>query len=325
MFGCVGVTNGTIQGTSKYLFDFSVANALAQIASNRKDCAVLVDLNYTNVTDSLGNNGNLLAKDYKTALQFTGTYDGDAIQPSSDSIGNYIFNIAGAVTSNGVDPISSREYSLIPNCNMTYSNSDGTTQMVNVPASIIYAYQYETEAVGQYAWSSIAGVNRGVISNVFTPDLQISKYLMDTQIITDGAGISFNAIVNIRPYGNTIWGDRTLINQESSTGVKATSYISLRNLVSDIAKTSYNSAIQHTYETNNDVTWMNFKSQIVALLDNVVAANVLTTYDIKRGATSDLNKIVANITIYPNLPVENFDIYINLENGEVTGDGTTGV
>ena len=148
---------------------------------------------------------------------------------------------------------------------------------------------------------------------------------MDNSIIEDGAGVSFNSVVTVRPYGNTIWGDRTLIEQEDDRGVQATSYFSLRNLVSDVAKTAYNSAIRYTYETNNDITWFNFKQAITTLLDQVVSSGVLQSYTVKRGTTDSRNTMVAIITLYPVLPVENFDIYVNLENAEVitTSDDTT--
>ena len=95
--------------------------------------------------------------------------------------------------------------------------------------------------------------------------------------------------------------------------------MSLRNLISDIAKTVYNSAIRYTYETNNDITWMNFKTTIVTLLDQMVSSGVLQTYKIGRRVDANTrNKMICIITLYPNLPVENFDVYINLENATVT-------
>ena len=107
--------------------------------------------------------------------------------------------------------------------------------------------------------------------------------------------------------------------QDEIKGVQATSYMSLRNLVSDIAKVSYDSAIKHTFETNNDVTWMNFKSNIVTLLDEMVSSGVLQTYKINRKVSAkERNTMFAIIYIYPLLPVENFKVYINLENADVS-------
>lgn len=325
-FGTVPVTLGTVQGTEYFAFDFTNANALVQPAVERKDCAVLVDLMYyaDDVKTTLGNNGDVLAQDYQTALEFTGTYGEDAIHPDtevdgvSDIMSQFLFAKDGGTDVNGVIDASSREYTLLPNCTMGYSTPTGEAYVITVPSSIVYLYQNITMAGYTSQWLSVAGVNRGVVGDTFTPDLQISKYFVDTTIIKDGAGVSFNAIVDVRPYGYTIWGDRTLIEQDATRGVQATSYMSLRNLVSDVAKTAYHSAIRHTYETNNDITWMNFKASIVTLLDRMVTSGVLQAYKVGRGTTTERNKMVATITLYPYLPVENFDIYINLENAEMS-------
>lgn len=49
----------------------------------------------------------------------------------------------------------------------------------------------------------------------------------------------------------------------------------------------------------------------------MVTAGVLQSYDVVKMPADTYNKIVCKITIYPNLPVENFDIYINLDNAEL--------
>lgn len=320
--GTIPVTLGTLQGTQKYAFDFSLANSLLEIATNRKDCALLADLNYDQVLSDLGGEGNALAGDYKTALQYTVDPDDKGnVQPVDPAeVEDYLLVKEKQLSLTTYDGVSSRAASLLPNTSIVYTSRSGVTWDITVPASIAYLYQYAQAGLQNATWSPISGVNRGVVGNIFTPDLSISKYYMDTDVITDSAGVSFNAIVNVRPYGYTIWGDRTLIEQNAIKGVQATSYLSLRNVISDIAKVAYESAIRHTYETNNDVTWMNFKTSIVTLLDQMVASGVLQTYKIGRRAPADneRNKMICTITLFPVLPVENFDIYVNLENAEIT-------
>ena len=339
-FGMVKVSKGTSQGTQKYTFDFSLVNAFQKVATDRKDCVILVDLDYSGVEEYLAGSGNALVSDFKEALE-SGSFElpkgleqnsaidliyqvvngsMTALQGADLSSISNEFNKTDTRDMNHIDTVGSRCAALVPNCTMNYNTHD-----ITVPSSFVYLYDFETQGSRTSVWLPMSGVNRGVVGSVFTPDLDISKYLMDTQIITDDKGISFNAVVNVRPYGDTIWGDRTLLAQEQGRGVQATSYLSIRNLISDIATTAYNSAIRNTYETNNDVTWFNFKQEIVTLLDQMVSSGVLQTYKIGRTTTppagvnlSERNSMFCVITLYPNLPVENFTISTNLENAEIT-------
>lgn len=339
-FGMVKVSKGTSQGTQKYAFDFSLVNAFQKVATDRKDCVILVDLDYSGVEEYLAGSGNALVSDFKEALE-SGSFElpkgleqNSAIDLIYQVVNGSMTALKGADLSsisnefnktdtrdmNHIDTVGSRCAALVPNCTMNYNTHD-----ITVPSSFVYLYDFETQGSRTSVWLPMSGVNRGVVGSVFTPDLEISKYLMDTDIITDDEGISFNAVVNVRPYGDTIWGDRTLLAQEQGRGVQATSYLSIRNLISDIATTAYNSAIRNTYETNNDVTWFNFKQEIVTLLDQMVSSGVLQTYKIGRTTTppagvnmSERNSMFCVITLYPNLPVENFTLVTNLENAEIT-------
>ena len=292
------------QGVENYGFNFETANRALTIPTSRKDCALLIDLDY--IPSDV--KANELAKDFKTALECT--VDGSPL---------FMLNKVQTNADLSQTCVSSRAYTLFSNALMEYSSTAGNFTLT-VPGSLVYLYAYATINNVATSWLPISGVTRGVVGEVFTPDIELSKYFLDTQIISDDAGVSFNGLVNIRSYGYTIWGDRTLLEQDAVKKVQATSYFSLRNLVSDIAKTAYNSAIRYTYETNNDVTWLNFKQAIITLLDQMVSSGVLQTYKVNRKPSSDTerNKMIAIIKIYPVLPVENFDVYINLENAELT-------
>lgn len=289
-YGTVPVT----KSSSSFSFDFTTLNALNQITGCRKDCVVLADLAYSNLGLAL-KDGDSLAKAYSTTL-------------AGSSFIQNIVDVHGSTVN-----VGSRAATLMPNALM----SSDTGKSLSVPASLVYLFAFASSSSKNAKWAPTAGVNRGIINPVFTPDLSLSKYVLDEDIIKDDAGVSFNGITYIRPYGYTIWGDRTLLLQ-GSKGVQATSYLSLRNLVSDVVKVAYDSAIKNTYETNNDITWMNFKVDVVKLLDSIVSSGVLQSYKLKRRATEERNKMIAVITLYPNLPVENFDIYVDLENAEVT-------
>ena len=333
----------TVAMDSNYNFDFSVVNNLGKIATSRKDCSVLVDIDYNSVISSV--NGNQLAGKFKEALEdsqslpsgvnidnrkdyimFTYDAKGDTYTFIEEKTGSkalyeslcnsiYLEKVNDADVEN-IEDISSREYTLFTNCVMTENKVQ-----ITVPSSFVYLYAFAKSGSTSSYWQSMSGVNRGVVGNIFTPNIDVSKYVLDNAIITDGSGVSFNAVVDIKPYGYTIWGDRTLIEQNEEDGIKATSYMSLRNVISDIAKVAYDTAIANTYETNNDVTWLNVKSAISEYIDQIVTSNVLLSYDLQRVQvrTGDSrNTMAASITLYPLLPVENFEFSINLENAEIT-------
>lgn len=174
-----------------------------------------------------------------------------------------------------------------------------------------YAKQY---LIGKQ-WESIAGVARGTVS--IADDAVVSKYVVDNTVqkVTDSSKIAFNAICNVRPYGATIWGDRTLYK---SAKLKASSFFSIMNMVTDISKRCYAASIENTFESNSDITWTNYKARISSLLDEMVGAYKLAAYAIKRVPAEQRATIACKIHIIPIEPVEDFDITVILENADAT-------
>ena len=189
-----------------------------------------------------------------------------------------------------------------------------------MPGSYTYLMKLADANVGGKRWDSISGVQRGVVNSIYGGSvIKMDKYTLDNVIQTK-VGRSYNGIVKVRPYGWTIWGDRTLLANSEGTGLKATSFLSIRLMICDIVKRAYNAAINNTFESNNDITWTNYKLEIQTLLDRMVASGKLASYKLVRKATTDRAKIACIIRLVPNEPVEDFDIYIDLQNGsaEVT-------
>ena len=189
-----------------------------------------------------------------------------------------------------------------------------------MPGSYTYLMKLADANVGGKRWDSVSGVQRGVVNNIYNGSvIKMDKYTLDNVIQTK-VGRSYNGIVKVRPYGWTIWGDRTLLANDEGTGLKATSFLSIRLMICDIVKRAYNAAINNTFESNNDITWTNYKLEIQTLLDRMVASGKLASYKLVRKATTDRAKIACIIRLVPNEPVEDFDIYIDLQNGsaEVT-------
>lgn len=294
------------EAEKRLAISYSLYNILTQVAIERKDCMVLASVGYN-------------AEDIKGVM--TGDQFADCIfkslNPSGsegeERVGEVIVATNPVVQTNTLG----RKFSelLLPNVRIPVGKVTAT-----VPASYAYLAALSEAMNRDQDWSPIANSARGSVAA--TPDLKMTKYHFDKVIIRDRDATSFNGIVEIKPYGNVIWGDRTLLL--NGKGVSASSYTSLMLMVCDISKRAYQASVRYTYESNNSVTWLNYKSMITPLLDQMVSSGVLQSYDIKKinansnNSTSPYNTMICKITVYPNLPVENFDIYINLENADLT-------
>ena len=290
-------------------FDFSILNSLMTIAKTRMDCIVVASVEYnTENCVEAGITGDVLADCIKAAMlgKTSVNIGGTETEVTVTTADN-----AGLVTADDVGKFATL---IIPNEISTLTSSMGSVQFT-VPASFAYLMALGTCMGKNQYWLPVANSARGSVASLGKPDLTVTKYHLDQNIILDKETIAFNGIVKIRPYGNVIWGDRTLLKLTNS--VKASGYTSLMLMVCDISKEAYNASVRYTYESNNEVTWLSYKSRITALLDQMVTAGVLQSYDVVKMPADTYNKIVCKITIYPNLPVENFDIYINLENAEL--------
>lgn len=290
-------------------FDFSILNSLMAIAKERMDCIIVASVKYdTEKCVEAGITGDVLADCVKAAML---NEDSVKVGGTETEITVTTGDNAGLATTDDVGKFANL---IIPNEINTLTSSIGSVQFT-VPASFAYLMALGTCMGKNQYWLPVANSARGSVASLGKPDLTVTKYHLDQNIILDKETIAFNGIVKIRPYGNVIWGDRTLLKLTNS--VKASGYTSLMLMVCDISKEAYNASVRYTYESNNEVTWLSYKSRITALLDQMVTAGVLQSYDVVKMPADTYNKIVCKITIYPNLPVENFDIYINLENAEL--------
>lgn len=316
---------------SEVEFDYRKYNLMVRLAKQRKDCMVPASVGYTaDIVKKAGISGDILADCILKSFTLTSSNPGDPLSdkfrvtlkayPTEVEEEVIVTDEKGETTKEiqkktvqSYFPIEAdneaRKFSslLIPN------TSDGSATKAYLRAL--------SEAINNNQdWSPIANSSRGQV--VAVPDLKVTKYHLDKEVIKDQDSTSFNGIVTIKPYGNVIWGDRTLLQNGES--VSASSYISLMLVVCDISKRAYQASVRYTYESNNSVTWLNYKSMITPLLDQMVSSGVLQSYNIEKitanseNSISPYNTMICKITVYPNLPVENFEIYINLENADLT-------
>lgn len=191
--------------------------------------------------------------------------------------------------------------------------SNGTTQCM--PASYGYLTSLAKSIKTNPNWLAIAGVARGQVPNILY--LNTIERLSNTiaNAYQPRKGISINAITNIKPYGLTIWGNRTTMNAEEN--LVAHSFLNLRNLVSDVKKQAYVTAKKLIFEQNSDILWLNFKAGVSPVLDQMISGHGIGGYKILKGTTKEKAKLVATIKLYPIYAVEDFDITIVMADEEI--------
>lgn len=179
------------------------------------------------------------------------------------------------------------------------------------PASYCYLLAYAEASKNNPNWLAIAGVKRGMVAVDLLTNNKLTNTIADSYQ-QDQSGISINAITNINGYGNCIWGNRTLAHRTLGGAGFATSTLNIRNLVSDVKKQVRIAALSCMFEQNNEVLWLNFKTLITPLLDQMVAGYGLKRYKIVKNSVMDKTKLSASVILYPENTVESFDISIRL-------------
>lgn len=200
----------------------------------------------------------------------------------------------------------------------TYTCTKTDVSNFAMPASYGYLMALAKSIVNNANWLAIAGVSRGLVPKYIVPltTTKITNKIADT-VYQPRNAVALNAITNIKPYGDCIWGNRTLITN-SKGNLTAHSFLNVRNLVSDIKKQVYVTAKRLIFEQNSDVLWINFIAGISPLLDQMVSGQGIKGYKIIKGTTDEKAKVVAQIRITPIYPVEDFDITIILTDDEVS-------
>lgn len=203
----------------------------------------------------------------------------------------------------------------------TTSDSDKNAPLtMRMPASYAYLQSLAQSLKTNAPWMAIAGAARGSV-----------KYLADggmTTIISNGVadamlprqGTCINSITSIKPYGQVIWGNRTLKFNEDN--LIATSFLNIRNLLCDVKKVAYRTARALAFEQDNEVLWINFKSRIAPTLDKMLSGYGLSGYKIIRNTEHEKARekatVCARIILYPVYAVEDFYIDIILKDDEAT-------
>lgn len=195
---------------------------------------------------------------------------------------------------------------------------------VRLPASFAYLTCLAKSLKNNPGWLSIAGVTRGLVPYVNHTTTKLTNKIADSyqtygkEHPEDTHGRSINGITNIRPYGLTIWGNRTLLNNTDNKDIGAFAYLNIRSLVCDVKKTVYAAAQRYMFEQNNEKLWLNFKSVITPLLDRMATGGGISGYKILKQKCANSAKLLATIVLYPIYAVEEIEVEIQMTNEEVT-------
>lgn len=178
-------------------------------------------------------------------------------------------------------------------------------------------------------WLAMAGVTRGIVPNLTSlhTDALLSNVIAENYQPKYGSAdnnkVSINAITNIKPYGLTIWGNRTLAPVPAK-GTKATNFLNTRNMISDIKKVAYSTAKELMFEQDSDTLWLKFKSGISPLLDQLKSGFGISDYKIIKGTTKyngqalTRGEMAAIIKIFPLYAIEYFEITVVVSDNDVT-------
>lgn len=172
---------------------------------------------------------------------------------------------------------------------------------------------------------AIAGVNRAVISGAKAEDIvpMIPNSVADAYSTKKLGEIAINGITNIVPYGPTVWGNRTLLKNKttSSNGEyrQALSFLNVRVMVNNIKKYIRSVAQSLTFEPNNDILWVNFKAGISTYLDQLITGYGLSKYTIEKQDTKGkLATVKAKIKLYVIEAVEDWELELQVIDSTVT-------
>lgn len=211
--------------------------------------------------------------------------------------------------------------------NRLTSDGDNTVSQIRMPASFAYLLALADSIKTNANWLAIAGSARGTVQHLADEGM--------TTIIPNGAAdamqprnkVAINPITNINPYGNVIWGNRTLKDNAVSAnsgedGLTATSFLNIRNLISDIKKQCYRTARQLTFEQNNNALWITFKALMSPLLDKMVSGYGLSGYklvlDTQNEHANEKATLCVKIVLFPVYAVEDFYVSVILKDDEVS-------
>ena len=205
------------------------------------------------------------------------------------------------------------------NCTVSAGNSQTT---VSMPASFCYLMAYAYSVKSNANWFAAAGTMRGFVPGLVKPQFEVGEALMHTLQGDDEAGqvlnIMVNPVYNAGTYGYRIWGNRVVNKTSAVQADRFMNFLNVRMLLCDIKKQIFHAAMRCTFEPNDDIVWINFKTLANSLLDRMKSGRGISWYKWTKEVAPRKAMIKATLTIRPIEAVESFDINIILTDEEAT-------
>lgn len=189
---------------------------------------------------------------------------------------------------------------------------------LEMPATFAYLLAFAQSVQINPSWLAVAGASRGRVPGLAEPFVSIKYGEIEANALQtrEQGKITINPICNINPFGYVVWGNRTLnpvgLGTTQQNDLVATNFLNIRNIVASIKKTLFVASRGLTFEQNSDVLWINFKSGITPLLDQMVSGNGIADYRLIKKKADKKATLKAIIRIVPIEAVEDFDLTIEI-------------
>lgn len=203
----------------------------------------------------------------------------------------------------------------------TSAVSYSSQQRISMPASFGYLMAYANSVKSNANWFAAAGTIRGLIPGLIKPVFNVGEALMHTlqgdNELGESLKIMVNPIYNAGTYGYRIWGNRVVSKTSIAQDDRYMNFLNVRMLLCDIKKQIFHTAMRCTFEPNDDIVWINFKTLANSLLDRMKSGRGISWYKWTKERADEKATIKATLTIKPVEAVESFDINIILTDEEV--------
>lgn len=278
--------------------NFSTAGTMLTVAESRQDAVALID-HY-----------------YDTTLPT----DPASTQSIYNQVANYSFGNSGAFGAM-FTPWAIYSCSTLTD---DVATTDVNEAAMYMPASFGYLLCMAQAIKTSPNWLAMAGVTRGLVPKLIEIPIKckITNRNAETYQPKTG-GVSINAITEIKPYGNCIWGNRTLM-QVPASGTTALNFLNTRNMISDIKKLAYTTAKELMFEQDSDTLWTTFVSRVSPLLNRLKGGFGISDYKLIKGTTKyngdplTRGEVSVVIRIVPIYAVEYFEITVTITDDDVT-------
>ncbi len=190
-----------------------------------------------------------------------------------------------------------------------------------MPACFAYLKAFSNSVQSNANWFAASGVSRGYVPNMGVPVLNIGESLMhilqgDPEANSE-LNVCFNPIYNAGSYGYRIWGNRVMYQTSTDRKRKYQDFLNVRVLLCDIRKQVFHAAMRTSFEPNDDIVWINFKTLANTLLDKMKTGRGISWYNWTKKKATDKALITATLSIKPIEAVESFDITVRLTDEDI--------